>query len=630
MWLLDTRTLELHDFIGEKIPRYAILSYTWDDEEISFQDVRMKGPAAIPRFHKIRRCCELAHSQYYYHVWIDTCCINKESSAELSEAINSMYTWYAKSATCYVYLSDIKNKDWSGFAVNKNYSERLRHFRWSRWFRRGWTLQELLAPRHIHFYDAVWNLIGNKFELGPHLGIASGIPSQYIVQEISIHQASVAARMSWASNRQTTRLEDEAYCLMGIFDVNMPLLYGEGRKAFKRLQHEIARNLDDESLFAWHADTLQSGIFAPNPSAFAGCGAIQPIPDMDRGRSDETFTVTNRGLRIAACLAKIPYVSLHDLAAHRQEAQSDNYYFLMPLRCTRKGQTRPFTLIIQKISHGRYIRILAGEIMVHERYGPRADCVQWQRADRSNDQMIYIQEPDGLPQRTMSSAELPMDTVTPDEATCNCYKLMEGYASPPNCLVQPWNGSWSVDFIGWSGFAVLRFKGATGSALTIVLTHVRTGSVLKTVVLSHVTMDDVELNQTVEACYDQENLLQPEPEAYAEYSCTDKSGTKVTITRKEEVIRTNYDLGVRHVLSIEPTAMTSTKKPPKDVQETKTRRLSVPKPRELQQSSVLQKATNMILPLRQSNMHALCPKSLRRAWVATCKKIAGRKSDRKP
>ncbi|KAL8741570.1 MAG: hypothetical protein Q9184_008371, partial [Pyrenodesmia sp. 2 TL-2023] len=266
MWLLDTSTLKLQNFITSDIPRYAILSHTWDIEEVSFQDIERPESKTLKGYKKIERCCALACSSGYGYVWIDTCCIDKKSSAELSEAINSMYEWYAKSSVCYVYLSDFDVPMWD----ESNESAVMEQFRGSRWFRRGWTLQELLAAKYMGFYTSKWECIGDKPTLLLQLSLATGIPPRFIEDGELIDEASVAARMSWASHRETTRLEDEAYSLMGIFNVNMPLLYGEGRKAFTRLQHEIARSLDDESLFAWSTEDLQSGIFAPNTHAFAG------------------------------------------------------------------------------------------------------------------------------------------------------------------------------------------------------------------------------------------------------------------------------------------------------------------------------------------------------------------------
>ena len=251
MHLLHTESLTLRQVITSQIVPYAILSHTWGDGEVSFNQIQKTEREQLKGYDKIVKCCSEAASKGYEYVWIDTCCIDKSSSAELSEAINSMYSWYQDAAECFVYLSD--------FTADYDDKVKDRAFRHSRWFSRGWTLQELLAPRVVHFYDTNWTSIGTKTTLLPQLSMATGIDEKYLENPQAIHEASVAARMSWAAYRQTTRLEDEAYCLMGLFDVNMSLRYGEGRKAFIRLQHEIVRETDDDSLFAWHTPLLQAG-----------------------------------------------------------------------------------------------------------------------------------------------------------------------------------------------------------------------------------------------------------------------------------------------------------------------------------------------------------------------------------
>ena len=170
-------------------------------------------------------------------------CIDKTSSAELSEAINSLYAWYEQSRECYVFLDDVNT-----------YNE----FRDSRWFTRGWTLQELLAPSSVLFYSGDGPFLGSRSDLAMKIAKATGIQSHYILKEQTLTQASVAQRMCWASARQTTRLEDIAYSLLGIFQVNMPLLYGEGSKAFIRLQLAIIETSDDDSVFAWGLKSASS------------------------------------------------------------------------------------------------------------------------------------------------------------------------------------------------------------------------------------------------------------------------------------------------------------------------------------------------------------------------------------
>lgn len=292
MWLLNTTRAELHYFVNpERVPGgYAILSHVWDPpNEQSFHDIQdlcaqCSREGTNPRYHislsdKIRECCKFAKADGYDWVWIDTCCIDKSSSAELSEAINSMFRYYSLAEICYAYLADVET-------VRKDVLWEWRSaFRESKWFTRGWTLQELLAPPTLVVLSKSWEPLGTKAELAELLGYITGIPITVLRCEETLDDVSIARRMSWAATRVTTRLEDEAYCLMGIFGVNMPTLYGEGRRAFRRLQEEIMQHTVDTSLFAWgpslkflkalfeiaegdtgHGDL--SYMLAPSPSSF--------------------------------------------------------------------------------------------------------------------------------------------------------------------------------------------------------------------------------------------------------------------------------------------------------------------------------------------------------------------------
>ncbi|KAM5545418.1 hypothetical protein V8D89_001031 [Ganoderma adspersum] len=199
----------------------------WDDPELS---------------PKIRRACEVARADGYEYIWIDSCCIDKSSSSELSEAINSMYAWYGGAHVCYAYLADVPAGD--------NHRGRTSWFRESRWFRRGWTLQELIAPLHLMFLSQDWAVIGPKYALVGIVQEITGISDEALLHITSLDQFSVAQRLSWASIRVTTRVEDLAYSLLGIFDINMPTLYGEGERALRRLQEQIMQRIPDQSLFA--------------------------------------------------------------------------------------------------------------------------------------------------------------------------------------------------------------------------------------------------------------------------------------------------------------------------------------------------------------------------------------------
>ena len=250
---------------------YAILSHTWEEEEVSFQKFEaskvllpvgfnedepwlnhqiptLSEPAgSMKGLKKVRGACQKAKMEGYDWIWIDTCCIDKSSSAELSEAINSMFRWYEQAAVCYAYLSDVKSDD--DPAVSES------SFRNSRWFTRGWTLQELIAPQEVVFLDADWEEIGTRSELSRIISEITTIDENVLEDPANRSEFSSAQRMSWAARRKTTRTEDQAYSLLGIFNVHMPLLYGEGgSNAFKRLQIEVLNSSNDCSLLAWEED----------------------------------------------------------------------------------------------------------------------------------------------------------------------------------------------------------------------------------------------------------------------------------------------------------------------------------------------------------------------------------------
>ncbi|KAI4280416.1 MAG: hypothetical protein L6R35_005891 [Caloplaca aegaea] len=295
MRLINTSTLEFREFFDSEIPEYAILSHRWGSDEASYQDCEKGIQHTRMGFAKIGGCCNLALKNKLGWAWVDTCCIDKRSSAELSEAINSMYKWYRDARFCYVYLNDVLWED----GTPELYQASMDQFRGSNWFTRGWTLQELIAPEHVHFLDRRWRSIGTKRSMIDEISKITRIDVHHLRRRIgsgplevepctkkldcrghsyrcrdlfvrSEYEASIATKMSWASKRQTSRTEDMAYCLLGLFDVNMPLLYGEGSKAFIRLQHEVLKQSSDDSIFAWKSDSLTRGAtFALDPSWFA-------------------------------------------------------------------------------------------------------------------------------------------------------------------------------------------------------------------------------------------------------------------------------------------------------------------------------------------------------------------------
>jgi hypothetical protein len=228
------------DLVSDDIPRYAILSHTWgaDTEEVTFKDLTNGTTASKPGYQKIRFCGEQARRDGLRYFWVDTCCIDKSNNNELSEAINSMFRWYSNAAICYVYLSDVSRSASEGNDGSNQDTWEL-EFRKSRWFTRGWTLQELLAPASVEFFSKNNEKVGSKESLQRHISEITGVPVKAL-QESSLSEFSVTERISWQESRETTRKEDKAYSLLGICGVYMPLIYGEGRdNAFKRLREAI-------------------------------------------------------------------------------------------------------------------------------------------------------------------------------------------------------------------------------------------------------------------------------------------------------------------------------------------------------------------------------------------------------
>ncbi|KAI5991873.1 hypothetical protein EDD15DRAFT_1063019 [Pisolithus albus] len=265
---------------------YAILSHRWlDGGEVNYLEItelaKMENRDEIRErsgYQKIVKSCQQAGNDGLKWLRVDTCCIDKRSSSELSETLNSMFRWYENSNKCYAYLHDADvfptapNETSAGSGC------------WPEWFSRGWTLQELIAPTDLQFFNKDWQAIGNKRDLASTLEKITRVPSGVLADGLILYRPSVAQVMSWAADRRTTRIEDRAYSLMGLRDVNMPMLYGEGKKAFIRLQQEIIRNSSDQSIFAWKPtdETPQTcGMLADDPSLFRDCRGIIQIPSRE-------------------------------------------------------------------------------------------------------------------------------------------------------------------------------------------------------------------------------------------------------------------------------------------------------------------------------------------------------------
>ncbi|KAI9573358.1 hypothetical protein HD554DRAFT_861763 [Boletus coccyginus] len=244
MRLLNSRSKQL-ELLHHRTPRgYAIVSHRWghESEEVLFTDIgdqertRSKGRGYL----KIQGSCAQAVQDNLDYVWLDTCCIDKSSSTELDEAINSMYKWYRDSEVCYAHLHDVSDPT---------------KFTESDWFSRGWTLQELIAPKCVKFYTKDWTLIGTRDseELIDRIAERTGISPEILRSRKIPREVTISQKMVWAAERETTKVEDKAYSLLGILEVHMNTTYGIEDEAFQDLQLKIIAKYADQTLFAWRS-----------------------------------------------------------------------------------------------------------------------------------------------------------------------------------------------------------------------------------------------------------------------------------------------------------------------------------------------------------------------------------------
>ena len=333
MRLVNKKTRELGWFTDDKTPPYIILSHRWIGAETSLQEFLLQRDLTDEHWSqgtaKVMRLCQEALSYPEDYVWIDSCCIDKASSTELQEAINSMYKWYENAATCIAYLEDV-----SLAAASTSSGSIEDQLAKSAWFNRGWTLQEMLAPKKMVFVDCEWKALGDRNALSENLETITGVQKSFYGDRSAIMSATVAERMSWLSQRKTARVEDLAYCMLGIFDVNMNMLYGEGAKAFLRLQKEIIQEIDDESIFVWLNPSpfqpWESTALAPGPECFSACRDLKIRKDVWIER--EPYRMTTKGLEI----------ELYD----RRSLQFHVNSLTLILNCTINGQ-RAYVPIIR-------------------------------------------------------------------------------------------------------------------------------------------------------------------------------------------------------------------------------------------------------------------------------------------
>jgi hypothetical protein len=226
------------DFSRKTLPPYAILSHTWGNDEFLFEDLVNGTGASKAGYKKIIFCGEQAARDSLQYFWVDTCCIDKWKIPELSHAINSMFRWYKNADKCYAFLSDVSAPTTD---AQLHQDEWEASFRKSRWFTRGWTLQELLAPASVEFFSLEGQRIGDKASLMQQIFEITHIPVTAL-QGDALDEFSVRERMAWMAGRQTKEEEDMAYSLIGLLSVSMEFRYGEGKeRALNRLQEEIEK-----------------------------------------------------------------------------------------------------------------------------------------------------------------------------------------------------------------------------------------------------------------------------------------------------------------------------------------------------------------------------------------------------
>lgn len=307
MRLLHTSTLQFKEFYKPNKPSYAILSHVWTGEEISFDEMLCPTPETQQKagFLKIKGCCNMAKEHGLSYAWVDSCCIDKRSSAELTEAINSMHLWYRNAVICVVYLVDVFPTSLVVDGGTMSLDGQIEAFKNSRWFTRGWTLRELIASSNRLFFANDWFPIyfaangDSIMNINNLISQITGIRFDVLRNRDTLSGLCIVDRISWQSRRQTTREEDIAYSLMGIFSLNMPILCGEGAsRAFRRLQEEIIKSSVDYTIFAWPCPLDTSGLLARSPNNFAN------IPLLGIWKTDilVPFQMTNVGLRLRLML----------------------------------------------------------------------------------------------------------------------------------------------------------------------------------------------------------------------------------------------------------------------------------------------------------------------------------------
>ncbi|MCJ1422053.1 hypothetical protein MMC32_008422 [Xylographa parallela] len=401
LWLLNTSSYERR---REASSKYAILSHRWTShprigDEIDFQSLNpgaLRGHNTGLSHHasdesdedrarcplcKIKGACAKAKGQSIDWLWVDTCCIDKMNAVEYTRAINSMFEYYRAATVCYGYLYDVAWLSNTPKELRFASKDPERSGMASEWFERGWTLQELLAPHNMEFYDRKWTFMGAKKDLTEHLSHVTRIDKRYLLDSREIKKASLATRLSWMAGRTTGYVEDIAYSMLGILDVNMPAQYGEGAKAFMRLQRMLMESSTDDSIFAWTIPKeglkcyrVLGKLELWNPSSW---GLLAPSPDCFR---------ESRDLVIADQVIPRPYSwtanGVQLLVAQKSGTEATNWLGLprkevnLALNCGRHVNGKPHHVVIHLVKrNGDYVRVQCHDLDPTKNAKPSSNSV---------------------------------------------------------------------------------------------------------------------------------------------------------------------------------------------------------------------------------------------------------------
>jgi hypothetical protein len=380
----------LTEFFESDIPKYAILSHRWGPEEVTLADLKNGNGKKMADYGKIQFCGDQAKRDGLQYFWVDTCCIDKSNSTELAEAINSMFRWYQNATKCYVYLPDVSRPRTD--SADKSNEDWESTFRKSAWFSRGWTLQELIAPASVDFFCKKGELLGNKASLERHICEVTGIPASAL-RGSPLSVFSVAERMSWAASRETFRQEDKAYSLLGIFDVNMPLIYSEGEeKAMQRLREEIEK-ASKGYFFSFVISTCQKQRHAGNRKLLTRSGhkredfsvtfSLSDISDVEYfvAREDELSkihkTLKGDGSRRAVVLHGLGGIGKTQLSIAYAKRHKDNYSAIFWLNIKDEDSLKQsFAKVAKQISRKHPLAIRLRNVDMNESPDEVVDAVK--------------------------------------------------------------------------------------------------------------------------------------------------------------------------------------------------------------------------------------------------------------